>query len=239
MKTIASILLVTGAVIAYVVVQITAKPGPVNELIVMQDMTAPHLSKPGAEDILPLYGFEEEKYSGGVFRFTVLTDVSANRTYEAEIKSENEWLSNEYDREEKIQGFYSEIRNILSGIGKESVGKNYSSIYTPLADGLNKLSESKAKKRILLIYSDLMENTGDISFYNENTLRRIKSGDGGIRKYLEDKTPISDLKGVTAYLIYQPADPEEDRLYRIVSGFYKDILEQKGARVVITANLIN
>jgi hypothetical protein len=50
---------------------------------------------------------------------------------------------------------------------------------------------------------------------------------------------LNNLNGVEVYLIYQAKDNCSDLKYQILSGFYKTLLENAGAKVTITANLTN
>src|SRR5665213_101142 len=128
------------------------------EVSVLRDVTELHLSQPVANKIIPLYGLDTQKWNGGDFHFANISDVSYNQTKEAHIGTANQWLSNEYDRTKTVKQFYSSITQILNDSQKDTVGKYHSSIYIPLANELNRLSQSTAKRRILLVYSDLMEN---------------------------------------------------------------------------------
>jgi hypothetical protein len=153
------------------------------------------------------------------------------------INAENHWLGNEFDREKKVKDFYAQITQILTNLEKETNGKDNSSIYIPIANELNRLSQNTALKRILLVYSDLMENTEELSFYNKSKFSLLQSDPDTIQKYFLAEVPLQKLNGITIYLIYQPSDPKTDEEYQIISGFYKKLFESKGATVLITANI--
>ena len=55
----------------------------------------------------------------------------------------------------------------------------------------------------------------------------------------EAQSKLPTLAGITVYLIYQPKDANDDAVYHVVSNFYKQLLESKGATVRIEANLLN
>ena len=60
-----------------------------------------------------------------------------------------------------------------------------------------------------------------------------------IETIFEKKAVLPSLVGIEVYLIYQPTTAENDATYRVVSEFYKTLLESKGATVNISANLSN
>jgi len=207
------------------------------EVVTIRDITDMMTVTPKVEDITPLFDLQKEKWNGGIFRLVDLSDVSYNRTHEVNIEAENQWLSNEFTRNDAVKTFYSDINKTLSNSSKETIGKNNSSLYFPIATELNHLSQSHANKRIMLIYSDLMENTESISFYKKGTLTKLTTNPDSIKEQFELQMKLGNLSGITIYLIYQPVNTTDDEKYRIVSNFYKHLFESYGASVEITANV--
>ena len=207
------------------------------EAIVMRDITDHQIAEPKLEDITSLYDLKNSKWHGASFRFVDITDVSYNHTYETKINPENEWMGNEFEREKKVNKFYAEITQILSNAETETSGKDNSSIYIPIARELNRLSQSTYQDKIMLVYSDLMENTDDFSLYKKSNLNLLKTNPDTVRKYFEGLNLLKNLKGIKIFLVYQPVNKESDEQYRLIAGFYKDLLESKGATVEITANI--
>jgi hypothetical protein len=234
MKTIIPVIIIIILAIIF-----ACNPGNLSEteVVVIRDITDIQLSQPKSEDITKLIDLDNSKWNGANFRYVDITDVSYNRTYQASIKSENQWMGNEFDRQKKVKGFSADISEILNEVEKVTIGKDNSSIYIPVARELNKLSQGSSQKKILLLYSDLMENTDELSLYDNNKLNLLKINPDSIQKYFEAQIPLQRLDGIKIYLIFQPSNTEEDRQYKIVSGFYKELFESKGATVEITANI--
>jgi hypothetical protein len=238
MKTVIAIVsVILIIIVTTIIIASTSVNTNVTELTVMRDITDVQLAQPQLTDIVPLLNLNNAKWNGAEVRFLDITDVSYNHTYQAIINPENQWMGNEFDREKKVKDFYAQITQILTNLEKETNGKDNSSIYLPIANELNRLSQSKAEKRILLVYSDLMENTDELSFYNKSKFSLLQSDPDSIQKYFLAQVPLSKLSGITIYLIYQPSDPKADEEYQIVSRFYKTLFESKGATVLITANI--
>lgn len=225
------------AVIAIVMVSCMTNDTSITEVLVIKDITDRQLSQPNPDDIFKQFGLDDDQWNGAEFRFVDITDVSYNKAYEASIKPENVWLGNEFDRKKKVKNFKAEITQILSDSANEAIGKDNSSIYLPLARELNKLSQNSSHRKIVMIFSDLMENTAELSFYQENTLKQLEENPDTIRNFYETQLPLKNLNGIIIYLIYQPQDIRADQEYKIVSGFYKKLLETKGATVEIAANI--
>jgi len=205
---------------------------------VFRDVTDKYLAKPEASEILTFFNLSDGgNWNGAIFRFSDLSDVSYNKSLEVRIDPANPWFSNEIERQKQIESFDNAASTILNDAEKDSIGRNNSSIYLPIAGELNRLSQSKAQKRILIIYSDLMDNDLDVSLYSKNEFRELEQNPQSLRSVFEARQQLGDLTGIEVHFIYQPADVLQDKEYRIVSAFYQKLLEDKGASVTIEANL--
>ena len=207
------------------------------EVVVIRDVTDSMIAIPKSDEIISQFGLDKEMWNGGKFRLVDLTDVSYNRTHEASIESENELLSNKFQRNDKVKKFYSQISKIISDASQENIGKDNSSVYFPIAKELNKLSQSSSTKKILLVYSDLMENTDEMSFYDPMKLDLIKTNPDSAKRYFDSQMKLKNLNGIKIFLIYQPLNMKDDGVYKVVSNFYKTLFESKGANVEITAGI--
>ena len=209
----------------------------ITEISVLRDVTEKHLSQPKANEIIPLYNFTNQKWNGGIFHFANISNVSFTPSKETSIGTANQWLSNEYDRTKEVKRFGTDISKIINDSENDSVGRKNSSVYLPIANELNRLSKSKSSRRILLVYSDLMENDLNYSFYNDATLNQLNSNYTLATKKFYEIMSLQNLNGIEVYLLYEPRDAESDWKYKIVSDFYRKLLESKGANVTISANL--
>ena len=237
MKYIIGTILIIGAVVF--AVAYTAPKQSTTEVSVLRDITSPQLAEPQAGTILPLFNLSSNAWDGAQFRFADISSVSYTPVKEASISVANQWLSNELERNKEVGQFNSDVENILTDAQKENVDRWHSSIYAPIARELNRLVQSPAQNRILIVYSDLMENNYDFSFYCPKGFSLLQSNPGVIEKYFEKEVPLSQLNGIQVYFIYQPTGTVSDWQYNFVSQFYRNLLEKKGATVTIEANLTN
>lgn len=213
---------------------------PTTEVVLLRDVTESFIAQPDASEVIRLYNLSgDNRWNGAEFSFSAVTDVSYNPSAVIKIDAANEWLSNELERAKDTKQFQEELTEILANAKKDTIGRWNSSIYFPIAERVIHLSQSKAKKRILLVYSDLMENTNGVSFYNSKEFSLMKSDPDLLRNSLEKIQPLPSLNGIEVYLIYQPRSAKEDSEYRVVSDFYRNMLQSKGARVHVSANLLN
>jgi len=234
MKTIITTIIILVSIT--LIVACTSQSQDITEVVVLHDITDEHLSQPNVDEIFALFTLEN-KWNGCIFRFANLTKVSINQEIAVKLEARNEWLSNELDRDKEIKNFKNKILEIIANTEKNAVGEDNSSVYIPIARELNRLHESNANKKILLIYSDLMENTTEMSLYKKEKLNLLKTNPDSVSKYFETQMSLKNLNGITIYIIFQPSDIEEDQQFKIVSGFYKNLFKSKGAEVQITANI--
>lgn len=206
---------------------------------VLVDQTEPgFLSQPEAGAIKTMFRSNDSLWQGFHLRLLALSDVDLNPAVQADLPPECQFLSNNYSRKDRVKKFSTDIDSSFEKILSAKPGKINSSIYSPLADELKRLSETKAKQRVLVIYSDLMEHSALADFYQKKQLQHLKTAPDSVRQELEKRTPLPVLTGITVHIIYQPRSAAENEQFHIVSEFYKGILEQKGAQVSIGANLV-
>ncbi|MFZ2205512.1 MAG: hypothetical protein WAV23_02895 [Minisyncoccia bacterium] len=237
MKTLLYILVTVSVLVT--IVACTRAPEPIiTEVVVLKDITEAQSTNSDAQGIFSLFDFSgDNKWNGGVFHYSDLSDVSYNRFSEVKINPAGMWLSNEFEREKEIKNFRTEVSKILEEGGKSSKGKSNSSVYLPITHELNEVGKSKANRRVVLIYSDLMENTADISFYSKKQFLLLTKNPDSIQKKFEQMQVLQNLNGVEVNFIYQPIDSKSDKVFTIVSTFFKQLLEAKGAKVNISANI--
>jgi len=231
LKTLGILLLIT------LIVGCVSEKNTTTELVIARDVTDSIIEQPKPEEIFSLFGLTENPFNGAIFKFQNLSDVSYNQRSQVKIEPQNKWLSNEMERQGEIKKFKIAIDSKMAQNSNDSVEKGNSSIYLPIARELNELSQSKSDRRILVVYSDLMENTPNFSFYRKGDFELVKNQPDAVQKRFEKELLISPLGGIEIYFIYQPKDIKSDARFQIISEFYKKILESKGAKVTISANL--
>lgn len=151
----------------------------------------------------------------------------------------SEELGEEIQRRKKVSEYYESISANFNQQRSDSIGRKQSSVYRPIAEALIELSQSKSEKKVLIIYSDLMENAPDFSFNDEKLFIQLSANPDSIMNALSKRNELPALDGIEIKIVYQPLNPSKDAEFLIVSGFYRMMLESKGARVNISATLAN
>ncbi len=209
------------------------------EIVIQVDLTEAQIAKPDANEIIGLYGLDTNKWDGAEFSYADLTDVSFNRrTTFSLAPGGNRLTSSGFTRDREVEKFEDSIRSFFAARAVDTVGRPHSSVYLPIANELNRLSESHSAERTLIVYSDLMENDKTVSFYDKKTIGSLRTDPNKITAMLIAKADLKDLTGISVYLIFQPENAAQDELFRLVAGFYQTLLESHGAKVIVAANVI-
>lgn len=205
---------------------------------IMRDVTDMQASHLNAEQVIEQLDLNQHKHDAFTFRFIDLSDVSMNQITQFSMKASPVLLSNEIARDKEVKGMESTILAHLTNASHDSLGRSYSSIYLPIVKELMVLNSSGSDSKVLVVYSDLMENTDLLSFYKVDNTAMLQSNPKQIKSTFESIQPLPDLDGIQVYFIYQPNSQNTDVLYKRISTIYKDLLTGKGAQVYIQPNFI-
>jgi hypothetical protein len=209
------------------------------EVNIIWDVTELHTPVPSAEEVLPLFALSNDAANGAILRFAFASDVSFNHETVFILRAAGNVLTtNPFDRKREIETFEKSIRAFLDSLAMDTIGRSHSSLYVPIAKSLNRLAtESIADRKILLVYSDLRENSAVMNFYTPQTLTLLHNDSAQAERMLSAQQTLGDLSGIEIHLLYQPRDAADDAAYRIISGFYTSLFERKGAHVYVSANV--
>ena len=132
--------------------------------------------------------------------------------------------------------YYAQIDSAITLIQNHRSTMTASTIFKVLSEELNRLSGLNYAKKVLIINSDLMENSF-INFYDDSTIQKIVESPEKVSELMLSKYPISDLTGIDVLIVYIPKDKEDNTRFEVLSGFYRNLLESLGAKVHIVGNL--
>lgn len=211
-------------------------PAASTDVIVLRDVTDSLIAKPDSAQLIAFLN-ASHKWDGISFTLSSISDVSISKTQKVFIPAQSRWLGNEIKRSRDLKAFYNSVEELLARSSGDVIGRKQTSVYIPIVTSLTSLAESPSNKKVLIVYSDLMENTNEVSLYDPHTLSELKSKPEAVMVGLGASIHLPSLAGVDVVFVFQPNNTSEDHAYRIVSGFYKSILEKAGAQVIITSNL--
>lgn len=168
-----------------------------------------------------------------------LSEYHVNTMQEFSLKEQSFLNSNAHRRKREIDKLAKQIDTELNTLYTQQTDRKQSHIFLPILNILNELSEiaSVHKKTILIINSDLQENTNEFSCFRKSDLALLRQNNNKAQNTLLQGIKIKDLHNVTVYLVHAPRSLRDDELFNAMSLFYKKVLEEKGAKVFIQSNL--
>lgn len=191
-------------------------------------------------DIVKIFELQQHLYNYGTFRISSLSETHMSAIKQVAllpIVSKNDY--NKYVRENKINIFKVGVDSLLTAVQQSETGKQASSLFIPISRELHRLTRSHASNKILLCYTDLLENSSTVfSVYSKETLKTLEQSPEQLTERLVQSAPLPEnLQGITIYIIYTPMR-DTDETFLAISQWYKALLESKGAKVLIGANFV-
>lgn len=212
---------------------------------VVHDLTDKHKLQPKPEPLLPLYNLRDNKAAADYYRYHAITDLTLSPSVELWLPDEaTAEKQNSEDRpmyrDLQIVQFYDSIRRQLQSATRrvnDTAEMSHSECFKIIAGELEWLQSKTAKKKVLLIFSNLQENSAIFNAYSESAKHLLTKNTAAVRKIFEQTNLLPDsLQGVSVFFCYQPTDREDDAAFNAMAQVYKSMLESRGAVVRIQAD---
>lgn len=210
-----------------------------NEVVLFIDKTDVQKEQLKVDDIFSLLDMNKHMWQRNKIALQTLSNFEYNNIQEKELPFAFFLLSNPKKRKKEIGQFKTALDTALQSIYAIDSGRTRSSIYEPVVRTLNELSKSKAHSRILIVQSDLQENTQTFSVYRESDYVVLQKHREQIIGRFTKILSLQDIHGIEVYLIYQPKSDADNDRFILMANLFKEILEQKGAVVHIGSNIFN
>ena len=179
---------------------------------------------------------------GGELRLFLINNLSESKSRVRQLKKGISGLlgDNPLDRIDEIKkfsrGVWQDLLSLLGGIQWQT---DQSKIYQNLCRELNNLVKTKSDRKVVIIYSDMLENSNLFSFYG--------SGVEKVHRYLKDmaytKTELMidcempDLSGVEVNIVTFRTTKNDERV-NLASRFWTSLFNQKNANVRFDSELL-
>lgn len=196
------------------------------------DMTDGEAHLPQATEILSYLdgGYESDGLTISL-RYVSETRYASRKVFTLG-RGETGLLSNEDARRRKRRLLIQQFTDTLQVHNGREQERPRSEILRLVTDELEILSKVSGKRTVLL-YSNLMEHSGLLSLYNTRDVSKLYNSRGKLINELTGKLSLpDDLSGITLHILYVPS-LEEDRLFTEMVRLYRELLEPRGAEVII------
>jgi len=192
---------------------------------------------PTGRNLVELIELDKNPFNGAQVCLTIISDIEHGKWDLINLESENELSGNNTRRKLQIHAFERRLDTAIQNTRDTTLKvTNHSIIYKPMAEALEKLRQVSTTKKVLILASNLYENSS-ISYYSTHTLACMKKDPKKIYQLLEEEASLPDLTGIQIIFLNKPKSYKDNNNYSIVSGFYKNWFEAKGAIVSIQCSL--
>lgn len=180
---------------------------------------------------------------GGELRLFLINDLSESKSIVLQLAKGVPGLlgQNPLDRIDEIKKFAKGVRQNLATLSEEAKWQtDQSKIYQNLCRELNNLVRTNSERKIVIIYSDMLENSNLFSLYGPEVekvhryLQDMKLAD----KELRTDCQMPDLSGVEINVVTF-RDKTNDERVNLASKFWSALFEQKNAKIRFDSELLD
>ena len=167
---------------------------------------------------------EENDESFGKVRIYPLHDIASSRSQTVKLKKGKSKLEgNRYIRQKELDKFKAQLRDKTTEINNNFTGKALanSHIFNPLCKGIHKINNSNADRKVIVIYSDMLENSELANFHS----KKLKYEH--LKKNFDGSCDLEDLSDCEIYIVH-PIDKKNDSKIRMAENFWAKYLMEKG-----------
>jgi len=207
---------------------------------VMPDFTDKRLLWPTVGPILPMFDFKNNADAEAWLHVRPITDKQYNTDYVVHIPpgsvSELTNTDDPQHRNRCVVSFYDSVRQVFEDVYKRfdtTKGYGNSEIFASICGELQWLQNTHATRKTLIIFSNLLENSGIISAYTSATATNVPAI---IQKFIAANVLPDHLQGFRIFIVHASLTMSEDSKYAVMVSVYKQLLESRGAIVTVQAN---
>jgi hypothetical protein len=210
---------------------------PSFDLVILQDDTDQSINLTSFDEIRKTFNFNDYLYSEYRVRVRRLTDIKNGPVSESILPSaDNQEVPNNI-RKQQVRQFLQMTRKMIQE-NENRIAKQQSLLFEGIAQELNRLAnQSPSAKKVAIINSNLFENSGSFSVFNENDRSMLFNKPDSVKKKLMRLQPLDSLKGIKVFIVHR-SSPSSDRLFNQMVKIYRDMLTEKGADVYVQANFV-
>lgn len=195
--------------------------------------------------ILKLMKLDKESggFAGGQVKLSLINEVSDSKTKTVKIAvGENGMMGeNPLNRLDEVKRFYMDLEKAMEYVlAKADWGTDASKIYQKVTRECIKMSKVEANQKYLIIYSDMLENSKQFSFYGQtwkNQIEKMMADPENTVEKLSLKGPkLPDLSEFEIFIIATRTSGNDEKI-NLSEQFWTTIFENQGASVTFSSGL--
>lgn len=166
----------------------------------------------------------ENSRNYGTIKVYPLHDVSAGMSKTVKLKEgKSSFEGNKFLRKKEVEEFKTKLLDKMVEVNSSYTGKelNNSYIFTPLCKGVKKLNKSDANRKVILVYSDMLENSDIANFHSKSM--KYES----LKASFDKACGIDDASDIEFYIVH-PVDKKNDHKIQKAADLWTKYLIEKG-----------
>lgn len=204
---------------------------------VLHDTTDPLEALPEADELWRFTdGDNTEKHL--TFRYSTISDVDMNVVRQLERPAIASGLfANAVQEKKRAQRFKEEFDLLFEQT--DSIGASHSAIFKPILAELEYLANlPHTDKKYLIVYSNLVENSDWLSYYNATDLWHLNNTPNVIvKRYLEQVPKDANYRGVALHIVFKATGYTDNIRFKQLRAVYTEIFTQLNVPISFSANL--
>ena len=178
-----------------------------------------------AKKYVQLLGVDDEELSAyGTIKIYPLHDVSASVSKTVKLKKgKSKFEENRFLRIKEIDDFTEKLIDKATQVNDQFTAKelNSSHIFAPICKGVKKLNKSDADRKVILIYSDMLENSELANFHSKNLIFET------LKKNFDAACDMEDTSDIEWHIVH-PVDKKNDQKIQKAEDLWTKYLSEKG-----------
>jgi hypothetical protein len=214
------------------------KPGDTTAISVLRDDTDSNLTRPNSE-IINLYGISNARLRDGyVYRDRAISDVSLQHVKQEYIKPATYLNSDDNSRVAELKAFKAHVIHYIDSlVGVPYKPKGNSLVYQAIISELTNLQQTGAANKYMIIYSDMLQNSDEFSFYKSKDFEEAKLHPEKVVTRFEKMGAMPNLTGIKIYIINNPHSYADEKKFDVAISVFKLLVEQKHGELIVASNI--
>lgn len=182
-------------------------------------------------------------FSGGEIKLSLINEVSDSKSETVKIAVGESGMmgENPLNRKDKVDRFYDDLeKGMKKVLDNADWGTDASKIYQKVTRECIKMNRINADRKYLIIYSDMLENGSQFSFYGQNwksTIEKMIAAPEATLQNLSKRGPaLPDLSEFEIYIIATRTSGNDEKI-NLSEQLWTMIFEYQGASVTFTSSL--
>ncbi len=183
------------------------------------------------EGLIPTESIVKIMENGGTVTWQQVNAVSlnSNKSIEFSLPEDPTRFQKKQAVEPFIEKFEDTRKKFLGPVAK---GTDNSSIYKPICKAIQNLDESKGDQKILIIISDMIENSRFGNFYRQNDFKKAKA------QLDSSGVSIPENSNVKIIILYDPSgNSKKEAQFERAMGYWAKIFEAANISYEVRPNL--